>query len=167
MATTTITWNDGTGNWTTDTTKWTPTGPPVATSDVVIGSTSNGNVTLDHPAANTINSLTINTSNVLSITGATALTVTTTGTNSGTVGLAGTAALTVTSGFTNSGALDLDTSAFGDGGGSLTVGGTLANTGSVQIGPSNGTLTAATTVTLGGLNNAAAGTIDVFGSAAQ
>jgi len=37
-ASNTITWNDGTGNWTTDTTKWTPNGPPVPTSDVVIGS---------------------------------------------------------------------------------------------------------------------------------
>ena len=60
-------------------------------------------------------------------------------TNSGTVLLEGTAALTVSSGFTNSGTLDVDTPTF-DGGGSLTIGGTLANTGSAQIG--NGGLSA-------------------------
>ena len=40
-----------------------------------------------------------------------------------------------------------------------------ANT--VQIGPNNGTLTAATTLTLGGLSNANTGTLSVFGSGAN
>jgi hypothetical protein len=87
-------------------------------------------------------------------------------TNSGTYALEGTAAVTVTGGFTNSGALDVNING-GDGGGNLTVGGTLANTGTVQAGPNNGTLGAATTVTLGGLNNGSTGTIDVLGSATQ
>ena len=72
-------------------------------------------------------------------------------TNSGTFVLEGTAALTVSSGSTNSGTLDVDTPTF-DGGGSLTIGGTLANTGSAQIG--NGGLSAPTVATLGGLTNA-------------
>src|SRR5207245_823146 len=71
-------------------------------------------------------------------------------TNSGTFGLTQIAALTITGNFTNSGALNLDTNGFGDGGGSLTIGGTLNNTNAVQVGPSNGNLTAATTLTLGG-----------------
>ncbi|HEY1431044.1 MAG TPA: hypothetical protein VGF39_05350, partial [Stellaceae bacterium] len=85
-------------------------------------------------------------------------------TNSGTVALDGTAGLTVSSGFTNSATLDVDANTF-DGGGSLTVGGTLANTGAVQIG--NGNLGAATTATLGGLTNQSTGTLDLFGSASN
>jgi hypothetical protein len=142
----TITWNDATGNWTTDTTKWTPTGPPVATNDVIIGSTNNGNVTLNN--STTINSLTINPSNALTNTSGTTLTVSTTVANSGSLTLGGNltaqgavannsgATLTMQGGtltapsLTNAGT----TSGFG------TVGPLIANTGLVQ--PSGGTLTA-------------------------
>src|SRR5262249_8764801 len=41
-------WNDATGNWTTDPNKWTAPGVPIATDDVEIGLTNNGNVTLDN-----------------------------------------------------------------------------------------------------------------------
>src|SRR5437899_1161492 len=71
---------------------------------------------------------------------------------SGTVQLNGTAALTATGDFANSGALNLDTNS-GDGGGSLTIGGTLNNTKTVQVGSGFSTLSAATALTLGGLSN--------------
>src|ERR1700746_66285 len=74
-ASNTITWNDGPGNWTPDTPKWTPNGPPVPTSDVVIGSTNTGNVTLSNDA--TINTLQINPSNQLTVNGGSTLTVAT------------------------------------------------------------------------------------------
>ena len=38
-------WIDATGNWTTDTAKWSPAGAPIAIDDVTIGNTNNGNVT--------------------------------------------------------------------------------------------------------------------------
>ena len=77
--------------------------------------------------------------------------------------VSGTTSLTITGAFTNSGTLGLD-AGFGDGGGSLTIGGTLANTGTVQVGSTFNNLSAATTLTLGGLSNANTGTISVFGS---
>ena len=80
-------WIDATGNWTTDTTKWSPTGAPVLTDDVTIGSTNNGNVTLNNTTA--INSLTINASNALTNTSGTTLTVTTNVGNSGSLTLGG------------------------------------------------------------------------------
>ncbi len=87
-------------------------------------------------------------------------------TNSGTFGLAGTAALTITGDFANSGTLNLDV-ASSDGGGSLTIGGTLNNTKTVQVGPGNATLSAATTLTLGGLSNPSGASFQVFGSASH
>jgi hypothetical protein len=144
----TITWNDATGNWTTDTTKWTPTGPPQPFQDVIIGSTNNGNVTLDHPAATTINSLTINPSNALTTTSGTTLTISTTVANSGSLTLGGN--LTALGAFTNNSGAALTmqggtlsaaslrnagtTSGFG------TITPLIANTGLVQA--NGGTLTA-------------------------
>ena len=87
-------------------------------------------------------------------------------TNSGSFGLAGTAALTVTGGFVSSGTLDLDAGS-GDGGGSLTIGGTLANTGTVQVGSGYDNLSAATTLTLGGLKNPTGASFAVYGSASH
>ena len=89
-----------------------------------------------------------------------------TNTSTGTVALEGTAELTVTGAFTNGGALELDIVS-GNGGGGLTIGGTLANTGTVQMGSDFLNAGAANTMTLGGLNNQSTGTFDVFGSAAH
>ena len=85
-----------------------------------------------------------------------------TNTSTGTVALGATAAVTVTGAFTNGGALDVDIGA-GDGGGNLTIGGTLANTGTVQMGsdflmPARPNVTSAPT-------NASGASFEVFGSA--
>src|SRR5208283_2506202 len=66
----------------------------------------------------------------------------------------------------NGGALDLDTNG-GDGGGTVTVGGTLGNAGKVQLGSAGNNLAAATTLTLGGLTNASGASFEVFGSASH
>ncbi len=84
--------------------------------------------------------------------------------NSGLFTLGGTAALTVAGDFTNSGTLDLEIGS-GDGGGALTIGGTLVNTSVVQIGPNDASLSAPTTATLGGLDNRTGGNLQLFGSA--
>ncbi|MGH7059624.1 MAG: beta strand repeat-containing protein, partial [Stellaceae bacterium] len=84
--------------------------------------------------------------------------------NSGLFTLGGSAALTVTGDFTNSGTLDLEIGS-GDGGGALTIGGTLVNTRVVQIGPNDASLSAPTTATLGGLDNRTGGNLQLFGSA--
>ncbi|HEU0113421.1 MAG TPA: hypothetical protein VFQ80_02020, partial [Thermomicrobiales bacterium] len=87
-------------------------------------------------------------------------------TNTGTFRLHNATALRVSGGFANSGALSLDDSdpflgaGNGEGGSSLTITGTLANTKNVQIG--NGDLSAPTTLTLGGLSNTA--NISLFSS---
>jgi hypothetical protein len=74
--------------------------------------------------------------------------------------------LVVTGGFSNGGALYVDVGG-GDGGGGLTIDGTLANTNTVQAGPNNGTLGAAMTVSLGGLSNAGGASFEVFGAASH
>ena len=90
--------------------------------------------------------------------------------NSGTFGLGGTSSLTVAGagGFANSGSLNLDASN-GDGGGSLTIDGTLANAtgGKVQVGSTFNNMDAATTLKLGGLTNASGATFQVNGSASH
>ena len=80
-------------------------------------------------------------------------------TNTGTFGIHDNTTLTVAGGFSNSATLDVDSNdnasyGTGEGGSGLTVTGTLANTGAVQIGDPILALDAATTVTLGGLTNA-------------
>src|SRR5712691_1826089 len=139
-------WIDATGNW-DDAPKWSA-GVPDQDSEVTIGDTTNGNVTLNHAA--TIHSLTINDSNVLALVGTASLTVAGDFANTGD--------------FANSGTLDLDTNSF-DGGGSLTIGGTLNNSKTVQIG--NGNLGADTTLTLGGLVNPTGTSFQLFGSASH
>jgi hypothetical protein len=82
--------------------------------------------------------------------------------------LDGTSALYVSGDFTNSGGLELDTNS-GDGGAHMTIAGTFTNQETVQIGSAQGTLSAATTLTLGRFYNASTNNIvpvfDVFGSA--
>ena len=73
-------WIDATGNWTTDTTKWSPTGAPIATDDVTIGSTNNGNVTRQHHHDQKFDD---QHQQRLTNTGGTTLTVSTTVANSG------------------------------------------------------------------------------------
>src|SRR5207244_808374 len=68
--------------------------------------------------------------------------------------------------FPHIGTLDLDVRN-DNGGGSLTIGGTLANTGTVHVGPNNLTLSAPTTLTLGGLTNASGANFSMFGSSSQ
>jgi hypothetical protein len=77
----------------------------------------------------------------------------------------------VAEGVTNSGSLNLDTNS-GGGGSSLTIGGTLRNSVELEIGPLDGTLSAASTVEAGHLQNFISttyrttyGKIDLFGSA--
>src|SRR5271166_6411097 len=67
---------------------------------------------------------------------------------------------------TLSSTLDVDTGG-SNGGSSLTIGGTLANTGAVQVGPNNFTLSAPTTLTLGGLTNSTGASFVLYGSAAH
>ena len=71
------------------------------------------------------------------------------------------AAATLTGNLANSGNVDLDIFG-GDGGASLGVGGTLTNSGNVQIGSSNDSLSANTTVTANAVNNT--GTINLYGN---
>ena len=108
--------------------------------------------------------LTVNAGAVQIQNGATG-TIEAASTNTGTVGIHDNATLTVAGGFSNGATLDVDSNDnaledTGEGGSSLTVTGTLANTGVVQIGDPVLALDAATTVTLGGLTNA--GTSDSF-----
>jgi hypothetical protein len=139
-------WIDATGNWTTDTAKWSPSGAPVATDDVTIGRTNNGNVTLNN--STTINSLTINPSNALTNTSGTTLTVTTTVANSGSLTLGGN--LSATGAVTNNTGATLAMQGGTLSAGSLSNAGTtsgfgtinplIGNSGLVQA--SGGTLTA-------------------------
>ena len=86
----------------------------------------------------------------------------------GTFALGGIAPVTVAGNFANAGVLNVDTGN-GDGGGNLTITGTLGNTKTVQVGSSNPNFPAgaANTLTRGALNNTAAGTINLFGNASN
>jgi hypothetical protein len=163
----TIIWNDGTGNWQSDTAKWTPNGPPVPTSDVVIGGTNTGNVTLSNDA--TINTLQVNNANQLTVNGGSTLTVAT-GANSVNVQSGG--------GITLGGSLNTLGTVTVASGGSLGLSGgtiidaTLAGPGSIQTNTS-GTLHAVTVsngTTFTGLNGTSTtlvGTITNNGTIAQ
>jgi fibronectin-binding autotransporter adhesin len=76
---------------------------------------------------------------------------------------AGGASVTTTTGFSNAGNLEVDSLSFGDGGSTLTFGGTLTNSSAAFIG--NIGLSAATTVTASGLDNS--GTLVLQGNAAS
>ena len=76
------------------------------------------------------------------------------------------ASVTTSGALTNRGAIALDGSS-GDGGSFLNIKGTLTNSGTVQIGASDNTLSADSTIQAGSLanfNGSAYGTIDLFGS---
>src|SRR5439155_1384266 len=72
--------------------------------------------------------------------------------------------LTVTVGLTNGGNLLVDSSG-GQGGTTVSIGGTLNNSNYVAIG--NGSLSAATTVTAASLSNAGGATLNITGSATK
>jgi len=92
-------------------------------------------------------------------------------TNSGTFGLNATKLVTINGSFTNTatGTLDVDTNyssyyGTGSGGSSLTIAGTLNNSGSVLVGDTADALNATTTLTLGGLSNS--GSFGIYGHSA-
>jgi hypothetical protein len=143
----TCSWNDASANWTTaaDWSNCNSTFPNNGGGNTYNATISTGDPTLT--TAITIGSVTINSPGTWSTTG--------------------TGAATLTRNLTNAGVLDVDTGD-GEGGGNLTMGGTLANTKTVQMG--NGQFLnagAANTMTLGALTNAHTGMISVFGSSAN
>jgi hypothetical protein len=88
-----------------------------------------------------------------------------TNSSTGTFRLGAIAPVTVSGNFTNAGVLNVDIGN-SDGGGNLTITGTLANTKTVQVGSANPAFPAGApnTLSLGALTNATAGTIDLFGN---
>ncbi len=131
-------WTDSTANWNTPS-DWSA-GLPDSSSDVVINRYGNPDVTASFGTVATID---INNRASLTFTDAGASTV------------AGGA--TVKYG----GALYLDASG-GDGGSALTIGGRLTNSGTIEIGPSDNTLSAASTIEAAHLSST--GTLDLYGS---
>ncbi len=192
MANVNAVWIDGSADWNTPL-DW---NDDIVPNDAVTGSTTE--VTLPGSTAYTVTisageNFTVDSVSItdplatLAVEGSssthTSLTVTSTSatafTNSGTLGLHNNTSVTVDGGFTNSGTLDVDNAyvasggalTYSEGGSSLTISSTLANTGAVQIGdrvPYNQYvlygLTAATTVTLGGLTNSANASFNAYGS---
>ena len=127
----TVSWLGGTGNWLLNPTDWSTTMAPGAGDDVVI-SVAGSNVTLN--GATSVGSITLGVASaILNIQNATGPDF-------------------VSGGLLNSGTLNVDNNGnYNEGGSSLTIGGVLTNTKTVQIG--NSYLGAATNVTFGGLNN--------------
>ena len=139
----TDTWLDATDNWDTPS-DWSA-GLPGASSDVVINSRGDPKIT---SSFGTVNSITANA-------GSWGLTFIDAGANS----VAGDVTLI------NPCYLSFDNSS-GDGGSTLFTGGKLnISDGSVAIGPSDNTLSAASTIEAGSLENTTYGTIDLSGSA--
>ena len=128
-------------NWTV-TTDWSSGAVPATTDDVTIGIAGAYTVTLTTPAV-TVNSITVSDLNeklAIADPGGTD---------------------TVTAGFTNKGRVDVDTT--GTGGTTVSIGGTLSNSGVFAIG--NSSISKASTVTAEALTNT--GTIDLTGGTAQ
>ena len=69
-------------------------------------------------------------------------------------------------GFTNSGGFGIDTGS-GQGGSTVTIGGALTNSNTIQIGTGYFNLSAPTTVTAANLTNTTTGTIDLYGNASE
>ena len=139
----TINWNGGNGNWTTAI-DWSTGAVPGASDDAVIAAAGGYTVAITSPI--TVGSIAIND-------GGATLAINDPGNT-----------VSVNAAVTNGGLLFVD--AFGgqgDGGSSLTIGGTLTNSNIVQIGVSD--LTAATTVTAQALVNT--GNIGITGSATK
>ena len=120
-------WNGGTGNWSTAA-GWSSAASPIFYSDVTIGATGSGNVTLDQDG--TVNTLAINNGNTLQFDATTNRSLTV-GQN-----------VTIASG----GALTMA----GAAGQEMSVGGTVDNTGTLGIGSG----TSANIVNFGGATNA-------------
>ncbi len=138
---TTKTWDGTTNDWYNDNgADWSPAGDPAATDQVIIDS---GEAYLNSGDAGfTVASITLSSSGVLAIAdpGVTQA---------------------VTGKFVNSGGFYVDT-ASGLGGSTVTIGGTLTNSGTLQIGPSDFSLSSPDQVTASHLNNT--GTIALYGS---
>ena len=123
-------WLDSNGNWTTAA-DWTGGVVPGSTDEAVIDAP--GSYAVSENASSTapidVDLIEIGAGAVLAITDVTGNEVGSGEiTSKGTLALDGTAVLSVTGGVTNSGTLDVDVFG-GDGGASLTIAGTLANTG--------------------------------------
>src|SRR5262245_16010682 len=130
----TKTWNDGTDNW-NNPIDWTPTGVPGPGDDAVI---SFGTVSLHTPV--TVRSISLTTSAAI-------------------LGIVDPGTDTLTGDFSNSGTVGVD---YGTSSGTtLTIGGTLTNTGSGSFNIGYSLLPAASTVTAAALSNA--GTINLIG----
>src|SRR6516164_4622308 len=142
----TCSWNNATANWTTvaDWSNCNGTDPNNVGGNTYDVTISTGDPTLTTTV--TIGSVTINSPGAWSTTG--------------------TGAATLTGSLTNGGALYVDVGDF-DGGGNLTVGGTLGNTKTVQMGSVDLNAGAANTMTLGALTNASGASFQVFGSASH
>ena len=102
------------------------------------------------------------------LTWAGALTLGSSFTNTGDFQLHQHSAVTVDGSYSNSGTLNIDTNYsydnYTEGGSSLTVTGTLANTSSVQIGDTSQGINAATAITLGALVNGSGASFALYGS---
>ena len=127
-------WNDATGNWTTDPNKWTAPGAPQPTDDVVIGSTTTGNVTLNNDS--TIDSLHMNASNLLTIAAGSTLTVASTpASNAESVVLEGGSGVTLSGTLLTGGTVRVASGgSLGLSGGTI-IGSTLAGPGTIQTNP--------------------------------
>jgi hypothetical protein len=140
---TTKTWDGSTNDWYANNgADWSPAGDPAATDQVVINS---GEAYLNSGDAGfTVASITLSSSGALAIAdpGATQR---------------------VTGAFANSGAFNVDTGD-GQGGSNVTIGGTLTNSGVIQVGNNGyfGILSASATVTAPNLANT--GTINLVGN---
>jgi hypothetical protein len=131
-----VTWNGGNDNWTADpTTDWSGGQLPGASDDVTIGS-GDPQVTSN---VGTVHSLTDNSA----------------------LSLINGGQLATSSFFTNTGSLYIDSNGYGEGGSTLTVGGTLTNSGTINLG--NGGLSAADKISAAGL--ASTGVINMTGNA--
>jgi hypothetical protein len=140
----TIKWLGGNGNWTTAT-DWNPNSVPGATDDAVIDASGSYTVTIS--AAISVGSITVNGSSATLFVNDTGQSITVAG------------SLTI-----SNGSLRVDTNG-GQGGTSVSIGGTLTNDGFMQIG--NTSLSAATMVTAAGLSLSGNSTTDLYGSATK
>ena len=119
-------WNDGTGNWTTDPNKWTAPGAPQSTDDVIIGMTTNGNVTLNNDS--TIDSLHMTVGNLLTVDSGSTLSV----------------AAVPTNGANGGNSVALDSGSTITLGGTLNTGGTVLVNSGATLGLSGGTIMGST-----------------------